>query len=148
MGSATLMSERRYGLMRQMASRELMALHQRFEQWRRDRSSRADRIPVQLWDEAAQVARIDGVYATSRVLRLDYNQLKERARVGGGDATPAPPEELGPSFVEVGVGQLVNGGGTVVEFVGRSGDRMRIEVTGARTVDLVGLTEAFWRDRP
>jgi hypothetical protein len=134
--------------MKQTASRELMAVHQRFEQWRQKRSSRADRIPAKLWDQAAQVARIDGVYATSQVLRLDYSRLKQRAQTGGGDATLAPAEQSAPSFVEVGMGQLVNGVRTVVEFAGRSGDRMRIEVTGAGTVDLVGLTEAFWRDRP
>jgi len=33
---------------------------------------------------------------------------------------------------------------TVVELVGTSGARMRIDVTGASRVDVVGLAQAFW----
>ena len=33
---------------------------------------------------------------------------------------------------------------TVVELVGTGGARMRIDVTGASRVDVVGLAQAFW----
>ena len=39
-------------------------------------------------------------------------------------------------------------GQTVVELVGTGGARMRIDVTGTSTVDVVGLAQAFWSSEP
>jgi hypothetical protein len=34
---------------------------------------------------------------------------------------------------------------TVIELEGRGGERLRVEVTGAIGLDVVGLAHAFWR---
>lgn len=39
---------------------------------------RGSRIPAALWNDAAGVARVRGVYATARALRLNYEGLKTR----------------------------------------------------------------------
>jgi len=48
-------------------------------------------MPEELWQEAVEVARVEGVYATSRVLRIDYCRLKERLASAGMAAATASP---------------------------------------------------------
>ena len=91
-------------------------------------------------EEAAAVARVEGLYATAQALRFNYERLKERVAWAEG-------KERGngqSTFVELEMGQLCGGGRTVIELVGRHGDRMRVDVTGASAVDVVGLTQSFW----
>ena len=90
------------------------------------------------------VARGEGLSKTARALRLDQHRLKARAmHVQEVDGTSDRVEATEPTFVEVGIGPL-GGSRTVVDFAGRDGDRMRIEVTGPVAVDVVGLSRAFW----
>lgn len=120
---------------------ELGALCERVEQWREHREGSRSRIPEELWTAAVGVARVEGVYATCRALRFDYARLKERVE-------QAQSEERGrgaaAAFVELGAGQLGGTGKAVVELVGRRGGRMRIDVSGTSSVDIVGLAQAFW----
>jgi len=127
--------------MREAGSRELVAVRQRVERWRRDHGGRGSRIPEDLWEEAAGLARVAGLWATARALRLNYDRLKSRVTGKAGRERAEGQEESG--FVDLGMGQLC-GGRTVLEMMGRGGERMRIEVTGASTVDVVGLTQTFW----
>ena len=125
--------------MREKVSRELVAVRQRVERWRRKDGGRGSRIPEELWKEAASAARVHGAYATARALRLNYDRLKSRAAAGRarsrGNATSA--------FVELRM-EPAGAAGAVVELVGRGGEQMRIHLSGARTTDLVGLAQAFW----
>ncbi len=97
-------------------------------------------MPEELWQEAVEVAREEGLYATARTLRVDYCRLKERlsttrmATAGAGQA---------PAFVELELGQPHDGGKAVVELSDRDGSRMRIEVAAA-AVDVAGLVRTFW----
>jgi len=127
--------------MSEASSRELAAVRQRVERWREDHGGRGSRIPEDLWDEAAGLARVAGLWATARALRLNYDRLKSRVVVKAGKGRVAGRQESG--FVDLGMGQLC-GGQTVLEMMGRGGERMRIEVTGVSTVDVVGLTRTFW----
>jgi len=119
--------------------KDLSTLRERVEQWREGRTKRT-RIPEELWTAAVRVARVEGVYATSRATRFDYYSLKNRMALAGmaaGETTEAA------AFIEFrGAG---GAGTTVVEIVGRHGGRMRIDVSGASGVDVVGLAQAFWR---
>lgn len=121
-------------------SKELIAVAQRFAQWRKRSGGRGTRIPADLWCEAARVARLRGVYATSRALRLNYEGLK--TRVAGLATAPAGKGAAG--FVELQVSSLPVAHGTVIELVGRRGDQLRIHISGGRTTELVALAEAFW----
>ena len=128
--------------MREKASGELVTVRQRLERWRRKDGGRGSRIPEELWSEAARAARAHGVYATARALRLNYDRLKARAAAAEGGEGRAR-RSAASGFVEVRM-EPVGGAGAVIELVGRRGDHMRIQLSGARTTDLVGLAQAFW----
>jgi hypothetical protein len=100
-------------------------------------------MPEELWRKATEVARVEGVYAVSRALRVDYNRLK--AKVSSQDEAPTRPATSDPdgAFVELSTSQICGGCKTVIELVGRAGDRMRLEVAGRPEVDVVELTQVF-----
>jgi hypothetical protein len=140
------------------ASVELKALKAKVDDWRRRRGKRT-RIPAEMWDEAVRVAKVDGVWATSRATRFRYPELKERLAAAtrvpvpvmtgkvvelpsGGRANGSSRYE-GEAFVELSMGALAGSTRTVVELVGHSGDRMRVEASGG--VDLATLAVAFFR---
>ena len=52
----------------------------------------------------------------------------------------------GTRFIALEMGQLGGAGRTVIDLVGRQGERMRVEVAGG--VDLSGLVQAFWSRQP
>ena len=119
-------------------ARELAEVRRRFTQWRKGSGGRGSRIPAELWNEAATVARKRGVYATSRALRLNYEGLKTRVASGSGETKAIPA-----GFVELQVGSPASAG-AVVELVGPAGDQMRIHLSGVRGPELVALAQAFW----
>ena len=126
----------------QQLSRQLVTVRQHVEHWRKRHGGKGSRIPVDLWEEAVAVARVEGLYATAQALRFNYERLKEWvARAEGKERGNGNGRS---AFVELEMGQLCDGGRTVIELVGRHGDRMRVDVTGASAVDVVGLTQSFW----
>jgi len=130
--------------MRATNGQQLAVARQEVERWRRKHGGRGSRIPEELWSEAAKVARAQGVYATARALRLNYERLKDR--VGVAKAGGALAGHAQAAFVELPVGSL-GGGRTIVEFIGRGGEQMRIHLASASSAGLVGLAEAFWSRR-
>ncbi len=130
---------------------DLAGLMQEVERWRRERAHVRSRAPEELWDAAAEVARKEGVYATATAIRFDSSRLKARVS-GASSAVSRSPRVTqraaameAPAFVAI---EVAGPGGattseTVVELVGRHGDRMRI-VAGCGEVDVVGLAQAFW----
>lgn len=174
---------------RRTVSRDLEALRQRVDAWRKQQGRRSF-IPDDLWEEAVKVAAIDGVWATARATRFNYQKLQEKVREEGargvfrvqapavtpngtgeesslrvtggvhGDSHQVASKASGKTracvagtnsaagaghetFIEVAMSAIGGGGRTVVEFLGRHGDRMRVDVAGG--VDVVGLAQAFWR---
>jgi len=146
------------------------------DRWRRERASKKETIPDDVWKAAVEAARVDGVWVTSQALRLEFNQLK--ARMAGATSGRAVTQAIAacaestapaagsvrhgavvgkglaprkPKFVEVMLGDAgaVGAPGTaVIELMGRHGERMRIEVAGSSTVDVLGLSQAFWSSQP
>lgn len=133
--------------MRRAVEEELIALSQRVEQWRERREGGRERIPEELWNAAVVVARARGVYATSKALRFNYTHLKERVELSQStERAERREQDEGTRFIELGAGVLGGGSSkTVVELWGRSGGRVRIDVSGQSGVDVVGLAQAFWR---
>lgn len=132
--------------MRARERQGLAAARVRLERWRQRHGGRGRRIPEPLWNDAARVARVEGVSETARALRLSVERLKERM---GEVRMPADRDGrgLGATFVELtGMGSL-GGGRTVVELVKGGGEQMRIHLAGASTADVVSLAEAFWSRR-
>jgi hypothetical protein len=88
---------------------------------------------------AAEVARVEGVGATAKALRLDATRLGRRVE---GSRVPATVPTAPLEYVELGaseVGLPTQRG--LVEVVTAGGDRLRIEVVGA--VDVPGVVRVF-----
>jgi hypothetical protein len=160
-------------------SRQLGEALRCIDRWRRERASKKEAIPDDVWNAAAEAARVDGVWVTSRALRLEFNRLK--ARVAGATSGRAVTKAIAasaestahaagsvccravvgkglaprkPKFVEVVLdaareaGAVGTAGTAVIELMGRHGERMRIEVAGTSTVDVLGLSHTFWSRQP
>ena len=121
-------------------SAQLKEVQRRVERWRERGGGKGTQMPEDLWQAAAEVARVEGLYSTSRALRVEYSRLKQRVTSTAAISTTS-------SFVELGMSQLCGVCKTVIEVCGREGDRMRIEVTGTPTVDIVGLTQTLLSQR-
>jgi hypothetical protein len=157
-------------LMTTTMSRELAALCTQLGQWRKDGGGgRGKRIPEAVWRQAAAVARVDGVHATARATRLNYERLK--ASVAASEVPPAddavqvhrpgtrPPNHcdgevlahskkqplLKPSSAQFVSVQMAPRHAMTIELTSRSGDRMRIESTDA--LDLAAVVQSFWSKR-
>jgi hypothetical protein len=119
------------------------------EAWRK-RQGKRTRIPEELWDAAVETARVDGVWATAQATRFNFRRLQQlaRARYPHGHHARAGAESAasaGPAFVELSmdtVGGTSGGARTVIDMVGRHGDRMRVEVGSG--VDVIGIVHTFW----
>lgn len=125
----------------------LERLSRRVAAWRERREHPRSQVPEDLWNEVVAVARIRGVHATAKAVRFGYYDLKARVD----NAASAQLECAHTAFVEVqmptappSVGQAR----MVIELTSSRGRRMRIEVADARSMDLGGLAEAFWRGEP
>lgn len=129
---------------------EMKALVARVENWRRLEGGRGSRVPEKIWKLAADVARTQGVYATARALRLNYARLQKRVaptKATGGALRKTRVKhasEAQPAFIDLGTAALSSGHKMVIELEGRSGERLRIDVNGGNSVDVVGLAQMFW----
>jgi hypothetical protein len=128
-------------------AKDLEAVREALTDWRRRHGGRGRPIPAALWSDAAEVARANGVAETARALRVDPRKLAKLAEVRAESAPRSVVEPAG--FVELGglgLGEPREPRKTVLELVGREGDRVRVEVVGdaGGVVDLVALTHAFW----
>ena len=77
------------------------------------------------------------------MLRLDYYLLKKRLE---GVRVNAPPAEVTPTFFELVTQPAPNGGRLsecTVEFDDGRGAKMRIQIKGADTADLIALSRTF-----
>jgi hypothetical protein len=129
-------------------------LYGRFRRWRSAHTGRLP-IPERLWTAAAKLARKHGVFPTAKALRLEYGKLKERAEALGPAAkrrggkvrvrvqrrVPSSPSP--PTFVELLAPRPGSLPSAVVELEGPRG-RMKIELKGVATAELVALSQALW----
>jgi len=138
-------------------SPDMRKVYLRLKRWR---SSHARRVPLpdSLWAAAGELARAHGINPTAKALHLEYGKLRRRAegtapavkrRVA--KATAGAPRRTrrtaSPTFVELMVPPAGNFPGAVVELEGRRG-RMRIELKGVATAELVALSRALWNGEP
>jgi len=134
---------------------DMRKIYRRLQRWR---SSHARRVPLPdaLWAAAGELAREHGINRTARALHLEYGKLKQRAEAPGrekkvvrkarsGMLRPAPPTAP-PTFVELITPRSGSLPSAVVELEGPRG-RMKIELKGVATAELVALSRALWDDR-
>jgi hypothetical protein len=108
-------------------------VHGRFERWRNSHTGRK-RIPESLWRAAAKVAREHGIFRASKILRLDFNKLKQRVHSSGGNAGAV----AAPAFVELLAPESAGLPEYVMELEGPRG-KMRVRWKGVTPPDLAGL---------
>ena len=135
-------------------SPDMQKLYRRFERWRNAHTGRLP-IPERLWTAAAELAREHGVFPTAKVLHLEYGKLKEWAetvgpaakRRGGKVRTRVrrrvPFSTSPPTFVELLAPRSGSLPSAVVELEDPRG-RMKIELKGVPTAELVALSRALW----
>jgi hypothetical protein len=125
----------------------------RFEQWRSAHTGRLP-IPERLWWAATELAREHGVFHTAKALHLDYGKLKQLLEAASpgvkGQVKRAPVSRWGrarstapPTFVELRAPRSGSFLECRVELEGPRG-RMRIELKGIATAELVALRRALW----
>jgi len=119
----------------------------RLARWRAQHGGRGIAVPETLWAEAVEVARIEGVEATARGLRLDQSRLAARMTPAGAAAGGEPAGEVSGGFVELDAGRLGLSRRTVIRLEGRDGERLEVELGTGMTVDVAALVNAFWRRR-
>jgi hypothetical protein len=108
----------------------------RFEAWRQNRQGKSP-IPEELWSAAVELARKDGINRTAAELHLDGGKLK---RLMGAKATSG---KAAPTFVELLTPRAISVPECTIELEGRRGT-VRIQLKGASTSDLAGLSRALW----
>jgi len=120
-------------------TRGMRGVRRRLQGWRRSHGGPGRRIPEEFWEMAVELARVEGVKATARALRLDAGRLEERvgAPPEAGTARMAPLE-----YIEIGASEVgLTGQRTSIEVVTAVGDQLRIEVEGV--VDVTAVVRAF-----
>lgn len=122
----------------------LTQLKERFATWRAVRKL-GMRIPPELWAAAVEMVAVHGACRVAGKLTLDYDMLKRRVAMAGGNVTAT---ELAPRFVELfaPAGAMPAQSaqpGCVVEMANARGARMRVELNGHGLVGLSALCTAF-----
>ena len=69
----------------------------RLQRWREQRKGRA-RIPRGIWSAAGKLAREHGVNQVSRVLHLEFNQLKREAEAAKGHTGEKTRKQVAPGL--------------------------------------------------
>jgi hypothetical protein len=127
---------------RESSVSDLIRLRRQLDGWRKSQPGRA-RLPADVWEEAAALARTHGVSRVSRTLRLSFHKLQ---RWGQAPASPPPGPPAPSGFIELPplASPGSNEGGCVVELCdgGQAGMTVRLSGEGSA---LLGLAEAFWR---
>ena len=121
---------------------DLNELRRQLDDWRNSQTGRA-RLPAEVWELAAALARTHGAGRVSRTLRLDFLTLRRcvqaRALIPTGPPAPAEFIELPP------LTPLVPGEGACVVELG-DGDQARMTVRfSGGTPSVLDLAEAFCR---
>jgi hypothetical protein len=98
-------------------------------------------VPEELWAEAVEVARVEGVGTTARALRLNRSRLESRMAM----ERVVEVDPASGRFVELDAGRLGLSSRTVVRFHGRDGERLEVELGAGTAIDLATLAAAFWR---
>jgi hypothetical protein len=113
----------------------------RLQRWRDQRKGR-ERIPRGIWSAAGKLAREHGVNQVSRVLHLEFNQLKQAAEAAG-EKSGNTKQRVTPGFVEL-IGSRVSDNRECVLELASSRGKLRIELRGAATAEVAGISRALW----
>lgn len=117
---------------------------ERVARWRAAHGGRGIPLPEELWTAAVEAARVDGVAAVARSLRMDWRRLEARLNQANAELEPA---EGGDGFVEIDAARLCVAPRTLIRFESAARGRMEIELGVEMPLDVVALARAFWDRR-
>ena len=121
----------------------ILELHAQLEQFRSTHPPRT-RLPVTLWQSAAELARQHGIYLVAHSLRLDYTTLKTHVNGSSEPCRPRRRKAAVAKFVEL-IGAAHRGVDEyVIEFESDRQPKLRIHCKTATPLDWVALLDA-WR---
>jgi len=121
---------------------DLLKLRRQLDSWRKSQPGRA-RVPAEVWELAAALARTQGISRVSRTLRLSFYKLRRRMQPPAALPSSAPAPS---GFIELApvTGPGLSGGACVLELCDGDRSRMTIRLSSEGPA-LLGLAEAFWR---
>lgn len=122
---------------------QLVRTATRFADWRRTRVI-GTRIPKALWASAVRLAGQFGISRTATCLKLDYYELKKHLESATPSVVQTSVPKQTPAFVEWPPSSFGTPGECVIELENAAGAKMRIELKGSHTPDLVALSRTFW----
>ena len=121
---------------------DIQELSRHIEEWRSSRRRRMP-MPEPLWTRAANLARQYSVAQVSRFLRLDYYSLKERLKQQASSSTAQETNDIA-TFLELPAPARPGVSECLLELEDADGAKMRIQLKGVETPDLVALSRSFW----
>lgn len=110
----------------------------RFDKWRMDEAR--GRIPEKLWAMAVAAAKEHGITKTAHTLSLEYTALKKRME--GQGSCISKKEAL--KFVQLPMSPTSDCPECVVEVEDAQGSKLRIQLKGGATTELLALSRALW----
>jgi hypothetical protein len=130
-------------LNREAASKtpKMKSLRKRLTRWQTRYGGKGRRIPEKLWAEAAEIAAVEGIEKTARLLHLDAIRLGDRvaeSKCNQGRNVDQKPEF---EFVAVELPKEERGW-AIIKMVSSN----ELQIAGmASAVDIHGLVRDFWR---
>ena len=122
---------------------QLQSLARRLQAWRATRTPR-QRIPEDLWQGAADLARVHGVSRIATALRLSYYDLQRRL-----SGVEVPQRRRAPvtQFVELSPLPVRPGELGTLELIHTSGARLTVRLPSAGAKELLPIINLFLRRR-
>jgi len=119
----------------------LSAASKQFDRWRKRHRPR-ERLPQDLWRQAAALARKHGLNPTAHALGLNYYSLKRHL------AKTTPPEgiptQAAPDFIELLPGAMTPGAvECTIEWTDSDGVTVRMHLQGVHLPELTSLARVF-----
>ena len=116
----------------------LEELKNQFEDYRKNKSYNREPIPKQLWQAAADLAKIHSIATVSKELGLRYSNIKEY--IYGPPVSKNKVRKKSPCFVELKYSQSFLETPVTVDIENKKGARMRICL---KETDIASLVKLF-----
>lgn len=127
---------------------EVRTTRQEIEQWRQTRANIRVPMPIELWDQAVELARRHGLHSTACALGISYNALKRRSVSQGSPTTSNATDAM--RFVEIttplpSIPPPVSD--VEVMITGSDGERFHLRTKAIAPADLAHIALALWSHR-
>jgi hypothetical protein len=120
----------------------LSTARRQFDHWRSQQPNKRTRLPKELWQQAAALAREHGLNKTACALGLKYYSLQKHLDQASADELI--PAKTTPDFIELLPGAMTAGGVEyMIEWADGSGATVRMHIKGAGLSELASVVGVF-----